>query len=143
MDEIARDVNDPQTNVSVFERLKARQVVNAGSDKSRRENMTRKTMSLDALGSGSDYSSFLQHIGVPSLNIGFGGEDSGGEYHSIYDSYDNYRRFADPEFKYGLALSQTIGRAVLRMANAETVPFDFKSQSFKYFMRIFHIHYCP
>lgn len=127
IDEIARDVNDPQTNVSVFDRLKARQVVIAGSDKSRKENMDKKTMNLEALGSGSDYSSFLQHIGIPSLNIGFGGENNGGDYHSVYDSYDSYRRFGDPEFKYGVALSQTIGRAVLRMANAETVPFDFKS----------------
>lgn len=127
IDEIARDVNDPQTNVSVFDRLKARQVVIAGSDKSRKENMDKKTMNLEALGSGSDYSSFLQHIGIPSLNIGYGGENNGGDYHSVYDSYDSYRRFGDPEFKYGVALSQTIGRAVLRMANAETVPFDFKS----------------
>ncbi len=125
--EIARDVNDPQTNVSVFDRLKAAQVLAAGSDKSRKESMDRKTMTLGALGSGSDYSAFLQHIGIPSLNIGFGGEDGGGGYHSIYDSYDSYRRFGDPEFKYGLALSQTVGRAVLRMANAGTVPFDFKS----------------
>lgn len=127
IDEIARDVNDPQTNVSVFDRLKARQVVLAGSDKSRKENMDKKTMNLEALGSGSDYSSFLQHIGIPSLNIGYGGENNSGDYHSVYDSYDSYRRFGDPEFKYGVALSQTIGRAVLRMANAETVPFDFKS----------------
>ena len=84
-------------------------------------------MTLGALGSGSDYSAFLQHAGIPSLNIGFGGEDEGGSYHSIYDSYDHYSRFGDPGFKYGVALAQTIGRAVLRMADAEVLPFEFKN----------------
>lgn len=124
---IARDVNDPQTNVSIFERLKARMVTNAQTDKARKENMEIKAIPLGALGSGSDYSAFLQHIGIPSLNIGFGGEDNGGEYHTIYDSYDYYRRFGDPGFKYGVALAQTIGRAVLRLADAETLPFEFRN----------------
>ena len=77
------------------------------------------------MGSGSDYSSFIQHAGIPSLNLGFGGEDNGGEYHSIYDSYDDYTRFKDPAFEYGVALAQTAGHAVLRMANADVLPFDF------------------
>jgi N-acetylated-alpha-linked acidic dipeptidase len=80
---------------------------------------------LDALGSGSDYSSFIQHAGVPAINLGYGGEGSGGEYHSIYDSYDNYTRFKDPGFQYGVTLAQTAGRAILRMANADILPFDF------------------
>lgn len=67
----------------------------------------------------------MQHLGIPSLNLGFGGEDAGGEYHSIYDSYDLYKRFKDPEFKYGVALAQTAGHAALRMANATVLPFDF------------------
>jgi len=79
------------------------------------------------LGSGSDYSSFLQHLGVPTLNIGYGGEGSGGEYHSIFDSYDDYRRFKDPGFVYSLALSKTIGHTVLRMADADLLPFDFRN----------------
>jgi N-acetylated-alpha-linked acidic dipeptidase len=77
------------------------------------------------MGSGSDYSSFIQHLGLPSLNIGFGGEDAGGEYHSIYDSYDHYSKFKDPGFVYGVALAKTAGRAALRMADAEVLPFDF------------------
>ncbi|MGV3685756.1 MAG: M28 family metallopeptidase [Daejeonella sp.] len=127
IDEIAKDVKDPQTNVNVYERLKARQVATAGSDKVKRENLARKTMTIGALGSGSDYSAFLQHAGIPSLNIGYGGEDGGGSYHSIYDSYDHYSRFGDPGFSYGVTLAQTIGRAVLRMADADILPFEFKN----------------
>ena len=79
------------------------------------------------MGSGSDYSSFIQHLGVPSLNIGYGGEDEGGEYHSIYDSYDMYKRFKDPTFQYGVTLAQTAGRAVLRLADADALQFDFRN----------------
>ena len=70
---------------------------------------------------------FLQHLGIPTLSFVFGGEDAGGEYHSIYDSYDNFVRFKDPGFKYGVALSQVVGRTVLRLADADIFPFDFRS----------------
>ncbi|MGN6619161.1 MAG: M28 family metallopeptidase [Ilyomonas sp.] len=126
MDEIAKDVIDPQTKVSVFERRKASEAVNASSTKEKQEILDRDKLRLDALGSGSDFSPFLQHIAVPSLNLGYGGEDRGGEYHSIYDSYDDYVRFKDPGFQYGVTLAQTAGRAVLRMANADVLPFDFR-----------------
>jgi N-acetylated-alpha-linked acidic dipeptidase len=85
------------------------------------------SLTLGALGSGSDYSPFIQHLGIPSLNLGFGGEGSGGEYHSIYDSYDHYARFKDPTFEYGITLAKVAGRAALRMANADVLPFDFRS----------------
>ncbi|MEO7210582.1 MAG: transferrin receptor-like dimerization domain-containing protein [Chitinophagaceae bacterium] len=127
MTEIAEDVRDPQTNVSVLKRLEAQRIVSANSNKAKKEAMENKTIDLDALGSGSDYSSFLQHLGVPTLDMGYGGESDGGEYHSIYDSYDNYAKFKDPSFKYGVALSETAGRAVLRMANADVLPFDFRN----------------
>ena len=78
--------------------------------------VNKTTFHIDALGSGSDYSPFIQHIGIPSFDLSFGGEDHGGDYHSIYDSHDDYRRFKDPGFHYGVALAQTAGRAVLRMA---------------------------
>jgi N-acetylated-alpha-linked acidic dipeptidase len=125
MDEISKAVIDPQTKVSVFERWKAEKATNASSTKTKKEAMNMSELKLDALGSGSDYSPFLQHLGLPSLDLGFGGEDRGGEYHSIYDSYDDYRRFKDPTFEYGVALAKVAGRAVLRMADAERLPFDF------------------
>ncbi|HEY1018249.1 MAG TPA: transferrin receptor-like dimerization domain-containing protein [Sediminibacterium sp.] len=125
--EISKDVTDPQTKFSVFERRKAMNAVDAPNAKAKKEAMAKTTFKVNAMGSGSDYSSFIQHAGIPSLNIGYGGEDDGGEYHSIYDSYDDYSRFKDPGFFYGVALAQTAGRAALRMANAETLPFDFRS----------------
>lgn len=125
--EIARDVTDPQTKTSVQERFRAIHAAHAGTTAARKSILDNKSMTLEALGSGSDYSPFFQHIGIPSLNIGFGGEDDGGEYHSIYDSYDLYVRFKDPGFDYGIALAKTAGRATLRLANAEILPFNFKS----------------
>jgi N-acetylated-alpha-linked acidic dipeptidase len=123
VDEIARDVQDPQTKVSVKERLRARQEL-TGSPEEAKEARERTTLRLSALGSGSDYTPFLQHLGVASLNIGFGGEDGGGSYHSIFDSIDHYTRFADPTFEYGVALARVGGRTVLRLANAEVLPLD-------------------
>ena len=80
---------------------------------------------IDALGSGSDYTPFLQHLGIASLNIGFGGEGDYGQYHSIYDSFDHYERFMDPDFAYGVALAKVGGRTVLRLADADLLPFEF------------------
>jgi N-acetylated-alpha-linked acidic dipeptidase len=127
MDEIAQNVTDPQTNVSVFERAKAEALVRASTGKEKKEIWERKGRRMESLGSGSDFSAFLQHLGVPTLDLAFGGEDGGGEYHSIYDSFDDYRRFKDPDFKYGVALAQTAGHAILRMADAEVLPFDFRN----------------
>jgi N-acetylated-alpha-linked acidic dipeptidase len=127
MNEIARDVIDPQANVSVLERLRAREIIMAGNNiKVKKELLAKKSIAIGALGSGSDYSPFIQHLGIPSLSLGYSGEGPGGEYHSIYDSYDHYRRFKDPGFVYGVVLAKTSGRAALRLANAELLPFDFK-----------------
>ncbi|MDB5134053.1 MAG: folate hydrolase, partial [Mucilaginibacter sp.] len=95
MDEIAQGVTDPQTNVSVFDRAKAEELVRTSSTKEKKELWERKGRRLESLGSGSDFSAFLQHLGVPTLDLEFGGEDGGGEYHSIYDSFDDYKRFKD------------------------------------------------
>ncbi|MFD2144815.1 M28 family peptidase [Mucilaginibacter antarcticus] len=127
MGEIAESVIDPETNVTVAERKKANDLVNASSVKAKKEVMDRKLDKLSALGSGSDFSSFLQHLGVPALNLGYGGEAGGGDYHSINDSYAHYVRFKDPGFIYGALLAKTTGHIVLRMANADVLPFDFRS----------------
>ncbi|MEP6922946.1 MAG: transferrin receptor-like dimerization domain-containing protein [Pyrinomonadaceae bacterium] len=124
INQVAKDVPDPQTKMSVWERDKAREIVN-GSPNERKEAETRSDLRIDALGSGSDFTPFLQHLGIAALDLGFGGESSGGSYHSIYDSFDNYVRFIDTDFAYGLALSKTAGRATLRMANADILPFEF------------------
>jgi N-acetylated-alpha-linked acidic dipeptidase len=122
--EIADDVKDPETGVSIKERRYARMIVNADPDK-REEMLGNKYIKLGALGAGSDWSAFLQHLGIASLDLGFGGEGSGGEYHSIFDSYDMFSRFKDPGYIYGMALSKTAGRTMLRLANADVLPFDF------------------
>lgn len=124
--DIAKDVKDPLTQASVFDRKRASEILKAGSVTKRNELIEKSDYTLGALGTGSDYSAFLQHLGIPSLDFSFGGESSGGEYHSIYDSYDNYIRFKDPDFSYGVALSQTVGRAVLRLSDAEKLPFNFQ-----------------
>lgn len=127
MTEIAAGITDPQTHVSVLARKNAAELVGASSVKDKKEILGRKAAPLESLGSGSDYSSFLQHLGITTLDLGYGGEDGGGEYHSVYDSYDDYRRFKDPSFDYGVALSETAGHAVLRMADADLLPFDFRN----------------
>ncbi|MBK7706269.1 MAG: M28 family metallopeptidase [Acidobacteria bacterium] len=122
--EVARSVPDPQTKLSVWERTRANQIVNA-TPTVRNEILNRSDLRIGALGSGSDYTPFLQHLGIASLDIGFGGESGGGSYHSIYDSFDHYARFGDPGFDYGVALAKVCGRSVLRLANAEVLPFEF------------------
>jgi len=126
VDEIARDVIDPETHISVFARRNAHDALEAGSTEAKRQAWERTGLHLGAMGSGSDYSSFIQHAGIPALDFAYGGENGGGEYHSIYDDYYDFTHFKDPGFLYEVALSQTAGRAVLRMADADELPFDFQ-----------------
>ena len=126
INQVGKDIPDPQTKVSVWERTRANQIVN-GSAASRRDAMERADLRIYPLGSGSDYTPFLQHLGIASLNIGFGGEDGGGSYHSIYDSYEHFSRFGDPGFQYGVALAKVCGHATLRLANADVLPFEFSN----------------
>ncbi|MDT5262078.1 MAG: N-acetylated-alpha-linked acidic dipeptidase [Acidobacteriota bacterium] len=124
VNEVSRDVTDPQKKISVEERSRAQSVLDSSADE-RREARERTDLRIGALGSGSDFTPFLQHLGVASLNLGFGGEDGGGSYHSIYDSFDHYTRFGDPGFDYGIALAQVAGRIILRFADADTLPLSF------------------
>ena len=125
INEVAGDVADPETNISIRERRKASDVTNASSVQEQKEMLANPFIPIDALGSGSDFSTFLQHLGIASMNLGFGGEDPDGAYHSIYDSYDMYERFKDPNSIYGLVLAKTAGRMTLRLANADVIPFNF------------------
>ena len=120
INEVASDVPDPQTNTSVSERLRARRLTRGADDISMANGH-----SIGALGSGSDYTPFLQHLGIASLNLSYSGEGGGGSYHSIFDSFDHYTRFVDPDFVYGIALAKTAGRTVLRLAEADVLPFEF------------------
>jgi N-acetylated-alpha-linked acidic dipeptidase len=123
VNEVARDVTDPEKKISVLERMRAVAISQAAPG-DRAELRDRADMRIGALGSGSDFTPFLQHLGVASLNVGFGGEDDGGSYHSIYDSFDHYTRFVDPTFEYGVTLAKVAGRITLRLANADLLPLD-------------------
>ena len=133
IDQAAADVTDPETGVPARTRaLAAIQVagVSEGATEETRRvarlAATGPDLPIGALGSGSDYTPFVQHLGVASINIEFGGEgEQGGVYHSQYDTYEHFARFGDPGMKYGVALAQTAGRIVLRAADADVAPLQF------------------
>ncbi len=122
--QVAADVTDPETEASVAERARAYLRLE-GDDRTRREAETRMDLRLVPLGSGSDYTPFLQHAGIASASMGFGGESEHGSYHTLYDTYALFTRFRDPGFRYGVVLSELAGRATLRLANAPVLPFRF------------------
>ncbi|MCB1845034.1 MAG: M28 family peptidase [Halioglobus sp.] len=123
-DQVASDVDDPQTGVSLKERRKAALTVNAEDEKAKRE-AARDRLRLYPMGSGSDYTPFLQHLGIASANFGFGGEGADGSYHTLYDTFEHYTTWRDPGLHYGVTMSQLAGRATLRLANAPLLPFEF------------------
>ena len=125
INDVARDVQDPETQLSVWKRAQLRQIGRPDDISERQEARSRTDLRIGALGSGSDYGAFLQHDGIAALNLGFGGEDGGGIYHSIYDDFYWYTHFSDTDFVYGRALAQTAGIAILRMANADLLPFEY------------------
>lgn len=123
---VARDIPDPEKKMTVWQRAHLRAIARAKSDHARQEARQRADLPLHAMGDGSDYASFLDHAGIPALDLGFGGEGRGGSaYHSIYDDYTWYTRYSDGSFVYGRALAQLAGTAVMRMADADLVPYDF------------------
>jgi len=130
---VARDVKDPETGLTIWKRMQMRRIEGPRGSASasptlqqdRQDARQRPDLRIAALGSGSDYSPFIDHLGIASLNLGFGGEDEGGIYHSVYDDFYWFTHFADTEFSYTRALSETVGLAVMRLADAEVIPFDF------------------
>jgi N-acetylated-alpha-linked acidic dipeptidase len=137
---VAESVQDPEARVSVAERLRRRAIADAArrepsdepdpdAPESPEAARERRQNPVYALGSGSDYTAFVDHLGIASANVGFGGEDDGGIYHSIYDDFFWYTHFSDRDFVYGRALAQATGTAVLRLADADLLPFDFTALS--------------
>lgn len=129
VNEVAKDITDPETNVSIWKRQQAALLIGsgrrAGRSASAGDALSRPTIPLEAIGSGSDFAAFLDHLGIASLNLGFGGEDRSGTYHSAYDTPWFEDRFGDKDELYGRALAQTAGTVVMRIANAEVLPYDF------------------
>jgi len=133
VNQVADGVTDPETHVSVRERMRARMLVKGNAKDAKPEVKEIAKLAaeggdvpIEALGSGSDYSAFLEHLGIASLDLGFSGEDDdGGIYHSRYDSFDHYIRFGDPTFEYGVTLAKVAGHIVLRTADASVLPLRF------------------
>ncbi|HXY11278.1 MAG TPA: transferrin receptor-like dimerization domain-containing protein [Terriglobales bacterium] len=122
---VARDIVDPETKLTVWQRSQLSRIEQAKSADERKELRQRADLRIAALGSGTDYTAFIDHLGIASLNLGYGGEDEQGIYHSIYDDFYWYTHFSDTDFVYGRAMAQTGGTSVMRMADAEVLPFDF------------------
>jgi len=125
VNDVARDIVDPEKNISVWKRGQLKTIADAQTLEERQEARTRADLRLGSLGSGSDYTVFFDHLGIASLNLGYGDEDGGGIYHSIYDDFYWYTHFSDTDFSYGRTLAQTVGTAVMRLADAEILPFEF------------------
>jgi N-acetylated-alpha-linked acidic dipeptidase len=125
LNQVADDVKDPMVDITLKERSRANRMVN-GDAKEKAEAKDRRDLRISPLGSGSDYTPFLQHLGIASVNLGFGGEASDGSYHTLYDTYEHFTKFKDPGLIYGATLAKVAGRATLRLANAPRLPFDFK-----------------
>ena len=122
---VARDIEDPEKKITLWKRRQLKNIADAKTPEDRQEIRQRADLRIAALGSGSDYTAFLDHLGIASLNLGFGDEDGGGIYHSIYDDFYWYTHFSDTDFSYGRALAQISGTAVMRLADADLLPYDF------------------
>jgi len=149
VNEIAAAVQDPLLPASVLARARAAAIVGAGRGAGHTAEERRLAkglldggdLPLEPLGSGSDFTPFLQHAGIASLHLGFGGSEPGGVYHSLYDSFDHYVRIEDPQLQYGVALAEVAGRAMLRLADADLLPLraqDFAAAVARYVDEIEH-----
>ena len=126
---VAHDITDPEKNISVFERAHLRAIMRAKDAEAKGKLRRRNDLVLGDLGDGSDFTAFQDFAGISSLNVGYGGEDEGTQYHSIYDDFYWYTHFADQNFLYERAMAQTAGSIVLRIANADLLPFDYTPQA--------------
>jgi N-acetylated-alpha-linked acidic dipeptidase len=126
---VARDVQDPETHLSVLQRSRLANIANAKDAETRSEVRKHDDLMLNALGDGSDYTAFQDFAGISTLDIEFGDEDDGSQYHSIYDDFYWYTHFVDTDFVYGRALAQTAGTSVMRIADADLLPFDYSPQA--------------
>ncbi len=125
INDVARDVQDPETKLSIWKRSQLQEIEGAKTPEAQNEVRNRHDLRLDMLGGGSDHAPFINFAGVASLGIGFGGEDGGGIYHSIYDDFYWYTHFSDTNFVYGRALAQAGGTSIMRMADADLLPLQF------------------
>jgi N-acetylated-alpha-linked acidic dipeptidase len=129
INEVARDIQDPEKQIPVQRRTRLSQIAHAHNAEERSEIRKNADVRIGALGDGSDYTSFMDHAGISSLNIGYGGETDADAYHSIYDDFTWFTKFVDTDFAYGRALAQTGGTAVMRLADAEVIPYEYNAEA--------------
>jgi len=150
VNEVAAGVRDPLQPASVLARARAAAILGAsrGAGHTPEERRLAKglldggDLPLEPLGSGSDFTPFLQHAGIASLDLGFGGSEPGGVYHSVYDTFDHYVKVEDPDLRYGVALAEVAGHVMLRLADADLVPLhaqDFAASVARYLDEIEHL----
>jgi N-acetylated-alpha-linked acidic dipeptidase len=125
VNDVANDVTDPETKSSVWKRQQAALLTGSGRPGAGAVDANSKTIPIGAPGSGSDFAAFVDHLGIASLNLGFGGEDHGGTYHSAYDTPWFIEHFGDKDALYGYVLAQMAGTLVMRFADADILPYDF------------------
>jgi N-acetylated-alpha-linked acidic dipeptidase len=125
----ARDVQDPETKMTVYERSRLYRIGAEKDPEKRGEIRKRDDLEIFMLGDGSDFTAFQDFAGIPALDMQFGGEDEGDQYHSIYDDFYWYTHFVDTDFSYGRALAQTAGTVILRLADADLIPVDYSPQA--------------
>jgi N-acetylated-alpha-linked acidic dipeptidase len=126
---VAHEVEDPETHISVFQRSRLFSIARAKDAEERKDLRARNDLVISALGDGSDFTAFQDFAGISTLDIGFGGEDDGDQYHSIYDDFYFYTHFVDTDFVYGRALAETGGTAIMRLADADLIPYDYSPQA--------------
>ncbi len=122
--QVIEEVDDPRSDITLKERRRAYELI-YGDDKAKQTAEERNDLRIFPMGSGSDYTPFLQHLGIASAHVNFGGEANDGSYHTLYDTYEHYTTFQDPGLMYGATLAKVTGRAALRLANAPRLPFEF------------------
>jgi N-acetylated-alpha-linked acidic dipeptidase len=126
---VAKDVEDPETHMTVFQRAHLGAIAEAKNAEERTEIRKRGDLQLDALGDGSDFTAFQDFAGISTMDLGFGGEEDGDQYHSIYDDFYWFTHYSDTDFSYGRTLAQTAGSAVMRVADADLIPLDYGPQA--------------
>src|SRR5579864_5108616 len=129
INDVIRELKDPEKNIPVWQRARLARIANAKNPEERAEIRKRAELTIGALGDGSDYASFLDHAGISALNIGYGGENDANAYHSVYDDFYWYTHFIDTDFSYGRVLAQTGGTTVMRLADADLLPFEYSEMA--------------
>jgi len=129
INDVGRDIQDPEKHIPVQQRARLERIARAHNAEERSEIRKSEDLRIGALGDGSDYTAFMDHAGISTLDIGYGGEDDGDAYHSIYDDFAWYTKFVDTDFSYGRALAQTGGTTVMRLADADLLPYEYSGEA--------------